>query len=96
MDEKDSLTIRLSQLNIETSKEAQAKFARGEGFSLLSLVFLPPLVFLREFLWKRGLCQGTQGMVKSLLLAYQHFLICGKLWELEARPQETYEKWKQK
>jgi hypothetical protein len=90
----DNLTIRLTQLNVETSKEAQAKFARGERFSSLSLLFLPPLVFLRELFWKRGFFQGTQGMVKSLLLAYQQFLIEGKLWELETRPQKNYEKWK--
>jgi hypothetical protein len=95
MDQKDGITSQLSELNRETSEEAKKRFARGERFLLLSLLFLPALVFLREFIWKRRFFQGTSGMVESLLLAYRHFLIQGKLWELKARPDKVYENWKQ-
>jgi hypothetical protein len=94
MDQKDGITSQLYELNRETSEEAKKRFAQGEAFSFFSLLFLPVLVFLRELILKGKFSQGTSGMVESLLLAYRHFLIQGKLWELETKPQKNYEEWK--
>lgn len=91
---EDELSSHLRRLNQETSAEAEQKFARGESFSLLALIFSPPAAFLKNFCLAGKLFQGSQGLIDSLLAGYRVFLIQGKLWEFETKPEKTYEKWK--
>ena len=43
----------------------------------------PPAAFLRNYLLRRGILDGTAGLPISLMNAYSVFLKFAKLWELQ-------------
>ena len=47
----------------------------------LDLIGHPPLVFLRNYVWRRGFHDGVPGLIISLMNSYYVFLKFAKLWE---------------
>jgi glycosyltransferase involved in cell wall biosynthesis len=62
---KMALYARLSALE---------RFDRGKRGSVLSLLFRPPLEFLRSWVWKRGFLDGRAGVGVALLHASYYLL----------------------
>lgn len=85
-----NLTKQLTVLNQKTSKLAGAKYQKGERSSLFRLLASPLRAFAKSYLWQRHLWQGTSGMARSLLAAYEAFLVEGKIWELEKKSWQVY------
>jgi hypothetical protein len=46
----------------------------------------PPAAFLRNYILRRGIVDGTAGLTLSLVNSYAVFLKFAKLWELQRMP----------
>jgi len=56
---------------------------RGRKAGLTRLLFYPPIVFLKNYLVKRGFLDGIPGIAVSFLAAASTFFNYLKLWELQ-------------
>jgi len=63
---------------------ARHKMREGGGsWSLLRMVFDPPLVFVRRYFLQRGFLDGVPGLVALVINAFYVFLKYAKLWEMQ-------------
>ena len=69
-----SLREKLDELNAKTGIEAGLAVRAGKKASVLRMLFLPPAVFLLEYLLKLNFFRGLDGLVNSALAAYFIFV----------------------
>lgn len=67
--------------NSYSSLKADEKFAKGKRFSVLKLIIIFPLVFIKEYLLQRKCFSGMRGFILSIMTAYYAFLKEAKLYE---------------
>jgi hypothetical protein len=79
------LSERLETLNSRSGEEAALAVKAGKKASILRMLFLPPAVFILEYLLKANFIKGLDGLVKSVLAAYFVFVREVKIWELLMR-----------
>ena len=65
-----------------TRLAADADYAKGKRASLASIIFSPPLTFIRSYVLKLGFLDGLQGYAIARFAAHYAFLKNLKLWEL--------------
>ena len=84
------LRDQLDRINHYTSLAARQMREAGRSAGPLALLIHPPAAFLRNYVLRRGILDGTVGLTISLVNAYSVFLKFAKLWELqqEAKDQE--------
>jgi len=75
------ISDHLSTIDRYTTLAAQQAVEEGRRVSLASIVFHPPLAFLRNYVLRRGFTQGAAGLVVSALNSYYVFLKLAKAWE---------------
>ena len=80
------LSDQLDRVNHYTSLAARQLREDGRRAGPLELLIHPPAAFLRNYLLRRGILDGTVGLTISLVNAYSVLLKFAKLWELQ---QET-------
>ncbi len=79
---KRNLKDSLHQLNFFTTLASQDRCRRAKRApSYLKLLFIPPVIFLRSYVWKRGFLDGLPGLVISWLAAFYVFMREAKLRE---------------
>nr|WP_136252785.1 glycosyltransferase family 2 protein [Ningiella ruwaisensis] len=78
--------------NQYSSLKALEKFKRGKSFSYVKLIFIFPLIFIKEYVFQRKVFSGTRGFILSILTAYYAFIKEAKLFELEQNSLETANK----
>jgi glycosyltransferase involved in cell wall biosynthesis len=85
------LRDHLDRVNQYTSLAARQMQELGRRARPLDLLIQPPAAFLRNYVLRRGILDGTVGLTISLVNAYSVFLKFAKLWELqqEAKDDET-------
>jgi glycosyltransferase involved in cell wall biosynthesis len=71
-----------NKTNLYSSLRAQEKHQRGKKFSLLKLVLIFPLVFIKTWLLQRHILFGVRGFALSVTSAYYAFMKEAKLYEL--------------
>ena len=81
----DSLANHLSTINHYTTLAAKQMLAEQRRAGWPDLVAHPPLVFLRNYVLRRGFRNGVPGLIVSLMNSYYVFLKFAKLWEQQAR-----------
>jgi hypothetical protein len=67
-----------------TTLAAEQARARGKRGSVASLIFAPPMTFIRSYIFKLGFLDGLQGYAIARFAAQYAFLKHLKLWELSA------------
>ncbi|HKP11337.1 MAG TPA: glycosyltransferase family 2 protein [Blastocatellia bacterium] len=72
-----------------TTLAAAQAHRRGKRASLPSMIFSPPLTFLRSYLFKLGFLDGAQGYAIARFAAHYAFLKNLKLWELSKKTRES-------
>ena len=77
-----SLSDHLETIDRYTSLAARQMVEDGKHVSLINMACQPPMVFLRNYLVRRGLRDGLPGLIVSSMNAYYVFLKWAKLWEL--------------
>jgi len=65
-----------------TTLAAQQAFALAKRSSLGLILFSPPAVFLRSYVFKLGFLDGIQGLAIARFAAHYEFLKKLKLWEI--------------
>ena len=77
------LRDQLDRINHYTSLAARQMQDIGRRAGPLDLLIHPPAAFLRNYVLRRGILDGTVGLTISLVNAYSVFLKFAKLWELQ-------------
>ena len=84
----DDLADHLATINHYTTLAARQMAAEQRRAGLADLAIHPPLVFLRNYLLRRGFRDGGPGLIVSLMNAYYVFLKFAKLWEQQRLPRD--------
>lgn len=77
------IATHLSKINNYSTLRAEEKHAKGKKSSLLKLIFVMPLAFIKSYLIKRNFLNGRRGFISSVNNAFYAFLKEAKLYELE-------------
>ena len=77
------LRDHLDRVNHYTSLAARKMHEAGRRTGLLDLVVHPPAAFLRNYILRRGILDGTVGLTISIVNAFSVFLKFAKLRELQ-------------
>ena len=77
------LRDQIDRINHYTSLAARQMNEAGRRAGPLDLLVHPPAAFLRNYVLRRGILDGTVGLTISLVNAYSVFLKFAKLWELQ-------------
>ena len=78
-----NLRDQLDRINHYTTLAARQMHESGRRTGPLDLVVHPPAAFLRNYVLRRGILDGTAGLTISLMNAYSVFLKFAKLWEMQ-------------
>ncbi len=73
--------VKTEKLNAYSSGMALDKVSRGAQGGWLRLIFYPPLVFLRHYLFKRHFLNGRAGYISAIMNAHYAFLKYAKVYE---------------
>src|SRR5437879_2496579 len=77
------LRDQVDRINHYTTLAARQMHEAGRRAGAFDLIVHPPAAFLRNYILRRGILDGTAGLVISLMSAYSVFLKFAKLWERE-------------
>ena len=80
-----NLRDQLDRINHYTTLAARQMHESGRRSGPVHLLVHPPAAFVRNYLLRRGVLDGTAGLTISLMNAYSVFLKFAKLWELQRR-----------
>ena len=78
-----NLRDQLDRINRYTTLAARQMHESGRRSGPIHLLVHPPAAFLRNYVLRRGILDGTAGLTISLMNAYSVFLKFAKLWELQ-------------
>jgi glycosyltransferase involved in cell wall biosynthesis len=81
----EDVNDHVERLNRYAELAARQMFEAGRTSSLSAAIFLPPLVFLKNYVVKSGFRDGSIGLVVSSMNAFYVYLKFIKLWELEKK-----------
>jgi len=77
------LRDHLDRVNRYTTLAARQMHEGGRRAGLFDLVIHPPAAFLRNYLLRLGILDGTPGLIISVINTYSVFLKFAKLWEIQ-------------
>ena len=77
------LRDHLDRINTYSTLAARQMHESGRRATVLDLLAHPPAAFLRNYILRRGIMDGTAGLTLSLVNSYSVFLKFAKLWELQ-------------
>ena len=86
----DDLSDHLDRINRYSTLAARQMYERGRRAGPFDLVAQAPAAFLRNYILRRGVLEGTAGLLLSMVNAYSVFVKFAKLWELQ-RAEESSE-----
>ena len=81
------LRDHLDRINHYTTLAARQMNEAGRRAGPVDLLLHPPAAFLRNYVLRRGVMDGTVGFTISLVNSYAVFLKFAKLWELQKQPK---------
>jgi glycosyltransferase involved in cell wall biosynthesis len=81
------LVDHLDRVNRYTTLAARQMHEAGRRAGLFDLLVHPAAAFLRNYILRRGVMDGTAGLIISIINAYSVFLKFAKLWEFRRIPQ---------
>ncbi|HBP51182.1 MAG: Glycosyl transferase family 2 [Candidatus Shapirobacteria bacterium GW2011_GWE1_38_10] len=80
-----SLTAFLQKINFYSSLRAQELFNQKHHPHLWEIIIYPKLKFLDLYFLRLGFLDGTAGIILSLSLSFNSFLVRSKLWHLSQK-----------
>lgn len=84
-----SVRDHVQSLDRYTSLAARDLHSHGKRFHMHQLLGSPAAAFIKTYLLKAGLLDGTQGCLIACFAAYYNFLKYAKLWELENQSEDS-------
>jgi glycosyltransferase involved in cell wall biosynthesis len=83
------LEDQLNRINHYTTLSARQMYDAGRRASTMDLIVHPPAAFLRNYILRRGVLDGSAGFTISAINAYSVFLKFAKLRELQRCSRST-------
>ena len=80
------LRDHLDRINRYSTLAARQMLENGRRARMLDLLMHPPAAFLRNYILRKGILDGTAGLTLSMVNSYAVFLKFAKLWELQQTP----------
>ena len=80
-----SVAIKVNKINQYSSSRALDKFDKGRKSSLLKLVGVFPVMFMKSYFFRRNFLNGRRGFIASVINAFYAFLKEAKLFEQEIK-----------
>jgi (heptosyl)LPS beta-1,4-glucosyltransferase len=77
------LSDHLARIDQYTTLAARQMHESGRRGNAVDLLIHPPAAFVRNYILRRGLLDGTAGLTLSIVNSYAVFLKFAKLWELQ-------------
>jgi glycosyltransferase involved in cell wall biosynthesis len=77
------LSHHLATIDRYTTLAAEEWLAEGRRTSAIAAAIHPPFAFLRNYILRGGIRDGSAGLLVSILNSYYVFLKLAKLWELQ-------------
>ena len=77
------LSDHLDRINAYSTLAARQMYERGRRAGAFDLLVQGPAAFLRNYVLRRGVLDGSAGLLLSAVNAYSVFLKFAKLWELQ-------------
>lgn len=87
-----TIEVLTDKNNQYSSLKAQEKFSKNKSYSLVKLVTIFPLIFIKEYIFQRKLFSGIRGFTLSIMLAYYAFIKEAKLYELHHTSNQMKDK----
>lgn len=78
------LSHHLETIDRYTTLAARQMYEQGRRAGLVDLLVRPPLAFVRNYILRGGVRDGSAGLIVSLVNSYYVMLKFAKLWELQA------------
>ncbi len=78
---ESSIFVKVEKNNQYSELKAQEKYQKGKVPSLLKLVLVMPLTFVKSYFIRRSCLNGWRGFVNSMVNAFYSFLKEAKLFE---------------
>ena len=78
---ESSIFVKVEKNNQYSELKAQEKYQKGKVPSLLKLILVMPLTFLKSYFIRRSCLNGWRGFVNSMVNAFYAFLKEAKLFE---------------
>ena len=79
----ESINEYLKKINYYTDIRAKELYDQGERSSILKVVFYTKGKFFYNYFLKFGFLDGIRGLIVSLLMSFNSFLVRGKLWRMQ-------------
>lgn len=80
-----SIEVKVDKINKYSSGKALDKFERGKKSSLVKLLFIFPLMFMKSYLIRKNFLNGKRGFIGSMVNAFYALLKEAKLYEMELK-----------
>ena len=80
------LRDHIERINHYSTLAARQMYESGRRAGPSDLLLHPPAAFLRNYILRKGIVDGTTGLTLSLVNSYAVFLKFAKLWELQRMP----------
>lgn len=80
-----SVSHHLSTIDLYTTLWVKQMLMENRRTHWLRLIIDPPIVFLRNYLWRKGFLDGVPGLIVSLMNSYYVLLKFVKLWESQTK-----------
>jgi glycosyltransferase involved in cell wall biosynthesis len=87
----DDLADHLETINRYTTFAARQMYESGRRSGVLQLAVHPAFAFVRNYILRRGILDGSVGLVVSIMNSYYVFLKFAKLRELQQAPSLHHE-----
>lgn len=80
-----NLNSFLEKINLYSDIRAKQLFAQKKRANLREIIFYPLLKFISLYIFKLGFLDGVAGLILSLSLSFNSFLVRSKLWHLSQK-----------
>lgn len=80
-----NLSDHLRTINTFSSTAAEALLKKGKKFSLINLIFGPPVKFIENYFFKLGFLDGLSGFIIAVNSAFYVFNKYAKMWEVKLK-----------
>lgn len=85
----NSISAITKKNNIYSSLKALEKFQKGKKASILKMLLISPIIFIKTYIFQGYIFSGMRGFIMAILTAYYMFIKEAKLYELNE--EKNYE-----
>lgn len=82
-----SLTSFLKDINYYTTLRANELHKKHTKIIAPFIIIYPLFKFIYGYIWLQGFRDGVPGLITAIVMSFHSFLVRGKLWQLNIKPE---------